>query len=178
MFFLNPIVHSPAKRTERANTVATGDAMAAWTLVIAVVGCVLAVLNSAWTVYRDLLDRPKLAVRVRRGTVYSDDEKVAVVHISAVNRGRRPITVTDFSYQIDGSKACHWSVPISHPLNETLDSFPKELGEGQEFRMIIPCDEWEGMEHSDKIKHFLISDTAGKHWESNRFPIRDKGRAK
>lgn len=153
-------------------------AVEGWTLAIAVAAFVLAALNTAWTVYRDLLDRHKITVSVQESKLYPlsgsipTEEPQPVVVISASNAGRRPVTVTSFNFKKANSKECAFLIlEPSDPRSRCFDQTPKELQEGQVATQFIPSKNLEGIE----IEYFFVSDTLGREWKSRRFPLRRNG---
>jgi hypothetical protein len=151
------------------------SALDAWTLAIAVAAFPLAALDSAWTVYRDLLDRHKITVTVVESRPYPlagplpTSEADPIVIVSAINAGRRPVTITGFHFKKANSPehALLLADPRD-PMSRCFDDLPKELQQGQTARQFIPSKNLEGAE----IECFYVVDTLNRQWRSAPFPLR------
>lgn len=88
---------------------------------IAVYGAVVATCALAWNIYIGLRDRSAVRVEVRRGLLPTVDPDRLMILLEAVNRGRRPVTLTAVGLRLsDGGN-----------FFLTKARLPVELTEGQ-----------------------------------------------
>lgn len=152
-----------------------------WTVIIASAGLVIACLNAAWTVYRDLLDRHKVSVVATKGSILSLaprevfrnawDENEECIVMTATNVGRRPVTIVSFHFKIaDSTKHAVVIYDSEDPRSRGFDPMPKALQEGQVARALLTVKALEGKE----IEYVYVVDTVNRNWKSNDFPLRSQ----
>lgn len=137
----------------------------------------LSVGNLLWILYRDVLrERARLRVTVKEAFVSEsnpdENDPARIIIISAVNVGRRTVTVENWLYKRKGEKFYCWLMPNwDHPLSPGFDKVPKELKEGQKFQTFISTDSWDDYSRRSSIKWFAITDTLNRSWKSKRYPL-------
>ncbi|MBP7748485.1 MAG: hypothetical protein KA383_20410 [Phycisphaerae bacterium] len=147
-----------------------------WTLVVAITGAVTGIISLLWNIRRDLADRPKVQVTASENFLLpydgasEDDLARTYVVITAVNAGRRPVTINGFCFvQSDGQHAV-LAPDFTTRSGMLCDRLPKELAEGQAAKCVMPSEIFDRA----MVKKFFVGDTVGRHWYSAAFPLRVK----
>lgn len=91
------------------------------TITIAIYGAILSTIAIGWNIYNNLQDRPKIKISTKFGFMAGDNSEKTFLFIKAINRGRRPITLSSVGIRCEKNDL----------LNLKTFSLPSELNEGK-----------------------------------------------
>jgi hypothetical protein len=123
---------------------------------IAVYGAIVATASIAVSLYVAFRDRAYIKISLTRGMKIkgpdssSYDPNKTYANISVANRGRRPVTITHVSFQLDG---------VNHLLlTDSFTQSARELTEGKSTSYLVQEDgiEW------PRVRRIVISDATGR----------------
>jgi hypothetical protein len=146
------------------------------TTFLAIWGAILSTLTLGWTLYRDLLDRPRINVTARLriigrrsgdGAFFAADPKMniegasddLVIVVSVINIGRRK-----FSWRGIGGKYIH---PVGGRGNFIVSAqhLPKILEEQEAHDEIVLLNEELAYRN---LKELYVNDGTGRHWRVSK----------
>jgi hypothetical protein len=132
------------------------------TTVVAIYGAVLATITAVIQVLNHFRDRIKVLVKVRKNmsNMSNMDDPMVFVIVSAVNAGRRPVTIAGFSVKLlyrENERETAWYLPDVRPR------LPHEIKEGG---VVAAYLNQEGVDFNS-IASWEAWDTAGRQFQLN-----------
>jgi hypothetical protein len=130
-------------------------------LCVAGYGAILSSVNSVFQIIAHRKDRADIIVIVRRNMVVTNrmDQKYTIV--TAVNRGKRPVTIQGFA-------ARHLDSPLCLLFPDVRPQVPRILNESESMAAWIP---WVGgVEGLPIIESFFVEDSIGRQFSHHIVP--------
>jgi hypothetical protein len=136
-----------------------------WALAASGLSLLVAGIALGWNIFRDVIDRPKLALNLFVADVWDNNMKnkqPKVVSVAVTNVGKRPIVIHGFCFVLhNGNKLAFQNVEDmwSSKKLEPYDRFSSTLPNAALQSLI---------ERSGDLRSFVVYDTSGRKWKLPR----------
>jgi hypothetical protein len=133
--------------------------------VLALYGAVLSTLTAVVQIMNHFRDRAKVVLKVRKNMkpLGAQDAGRTMVIISAINSGRRPVTITGFAANLlykENEQSTDWYLPDVRP------GLPREITEGGQVSAFLNQDRVD----FNSIAYWYAWDSTGRQFELNVAP--------
>ena len=125
---------------------------------VAIYGALLSTIAILWNIWRDLSDKAKVKVSAGVGILtYKQGAKTRVAYFfSAVNSGKRPVTLTSAGLGIEDNKNMIFMEA----------EFPKKLEEGERFVFYRMCTDFYPEVKKHKVEYLWFKDSLEKTYKN------------
>jgi hypothetical protein len=138
------------------------DNMAIIGLLIAIYGALLATVNSVVQVIAHRKDRADVVLKVRPNMSALNDPRYAnmkLTLVTAINRGKRPVTICGFSSKLLDSRD-------EYLLGDIRPTLPHEITESQSITAFVN----EGGGDLSQIEYYYVWDSVGRNFRISLVP--------